>query len=84
MEYYLIPIKNTDKCEYKTNIVEDHLEKYFALYPKTKKKVLSDTKYKSYVPTDRGTALAIGIERHLKARKLLFRIMEKRIESWWD
>lgn len=84
MEYYLIPIKNTDKSEYKTSIVENHLEKYFALYPKTKKKVLSDSKYKTYIPTDRGTALAMGIERHLKARKLLFKIMERRIEAWWD
>ena len=84
IEYYLVPIKDTDKSEYKTSIVENHLEKYFALYPKTKKKVLSDTKYKSYIPTDRGTALAMGIERHLKARKLLFKIMERRIESWWD
>jgi len=84
MEYYLIPIKNTDKCEYKTNIVEDHLEKYFALYPNTKKHVLSSNKYESYTLTDRGTALAMGIERHLKARKLLFKIMERRIESWWD
>ena len=31
-----------------------------------------------------GIALAIGIERHLKARKLLFKILERKIESWWD
>jgi hypothetical protein len=54
------------------------------LYPKTKKKVLSSDKYKTYVSTDTGLALAMGIERHLKARKLLFKIMERRIEGWWD
>jgi hypothetical protein len=36
------------------------------------------------VHTDTGLALAMGIERHLKARKLLFKIMERRIQAWWE
>ncbi len=66
----------------KKQFSEDDILKEFST--KTKKKVLTDTKYKSYTLTDRGTALAMGIELHLKARKLLFKIMERRIESWWD
>jgi hypothetical protein len=84
MEFDLIPISNTDRFEYKSTVTENNLNKYFALYPKTKKKVLSSDRYKTYVPTDTGIALAMGVERHLKARKLLFKIMERRIESWWD
>jgi len=59
-------------------------EKYINQYPRTKEKVLSSDKYKTYLHTNNGIALAIGIERHLKARKLLFKIMERRIEAWWD
>ena len=84
MEFDLIPIANTDKFEYKSTVTEDNLDKYFALYPRTKNEVLSSDKYKTYLSTDSGTALAMGVERHLKARKLLFKIMEKRIEAWWD
>ena len=84
MEFDLIPISNTDRFEYKSTVTENNLNKYFALYPKTKKKVLSSDRYKTYVPTDTGIALAMGVERHLKARKLLFKIMERRIEAWWD
>jgi hypothetical protein len=84
MEFDLIPIANTDKFEYKSTVIEDNLDKYFALYPRTKNEVLSSDKYKTYLSTNSGTALAMGVERHLKARKLLFKIMEKRIEAWWD
>jgi hypothetical protein len=84
MEFDLIPISNTDRFEYKSTVTENNLNKYFALYPKTKKKVLLSDRYKTYVPTDTGIALAMGVERHLKARKLLFKIMERRIEAWWD
>ena len=84
LEFDLIPISNTDRFEYKSTVTENNLNKYFALYPKTKKKTLSSDKYKSYVSTDTGLALAMGIERHLKARKLLFKIMEEKIEGWWD
>jgi len=84
MEFDLIPIANTDKFEYKSTVTEDNLDKYFALYPRTKNKVLLSNKYKTYLSTDNGTALAMGVERHLKARKLLFKIMEERIEAWWD
>jgi len=84
LEFDLIPISNSDKFEYKSTVTENNIEKYFALYPKTKKKVLSSDKYKTYVHTDTGLALAMGIERHLKARKLLFKIMERRIEAWWE
>jgi hypothetical protein len=45
--------------------------------------VKNDPKYKGF-EKDMGTALAIGMERHLKARKLLFKILEEKIEGWWN
>jgi hypothetical protein len=28
--------------------------------------------------------MGMGIIRHRKAKKLLFKILEERIENWWD
>jgi len=68
----------------KFDTIKDNLEEYINQYPRIKEKVLSSEKYETYLQTNRGISLAIGIERHLKARKLLFKIMEERIEGWWD
>lgn len=62
---------------------KDDTATYIKKYPNTHKKVLNNPKYKGY-QKDTGMALAMGIERHLKARKLLFKILEERIEGWWD
>ena len=59
-------------------------EKYTNKYPGTVKKVLSNPKYGEYFQIGRGLATAVGMERKLKARKLLFKILEERIERWWD
>jgi hypothetical protein len=34
--------------------------------------------------TDSRLAMVMGIARHEKAKKLLFKILEQKIESWWD
>jgi len=75
-------IEENGNLEFDT--IKDNLDEYINKYPLTKKKVLSLDKYETYILTKNGFALAIGMERHLKARKLLFKIMERRIEAWWD
>jgi hypothetical protein len=83
MEYY-------DYCEFDMStpnsvlefkIVRDDLDTYYAKYPLTFKKIAAqygDTKDRS------STAILMGIDRQEKARKLLFKILEQNIESWWD
>jgi len=60
------------------------IKDYLAKYPNTIKLVKANPVYKNYRKTDRGLSLAVGIERHLKARKLLFKILERKIEHWWN
>jgi hypothetical protein len=48
------------------------------------RKAKKDPRFKSYFKGDRNGGLAVGIIRHEKARKLLFKILEQRIEHWWD
>ena len=83
MEYY-------DYCEFDMStpnsvlefkIVRDDLDTYFTKYPLTFKKIAAqygDTKDRS------STAILMGMDRQEKARKLLFKILEQNIESWWD
>lgn len=68
--------------EFKT--IKDDSLTFIKQHPNTYKKVVANPKYKSYIQSNNGTCLAIGIERHLKARKLLFKILEEKIEGWWD
>lgn len=82
-KYYVTKIR-MEKGSIEFDIIKDNLDEYINKYPLTKKKVLSLDKYETYIPTKNGLALAIGMERHLKARKLLFKILEERIEAWWD
>lgn len=62
-------------------VTKDELDIYYSMYPLTFKKIAveyGDTKDRS------STALLMGMDRQDKARKLLFKILEQNIESWWD
>jgi len=65
--------------EFKTT--RDDLDTYYAKYPLTFNKIAAqygDTKDRT------STAMLMGMDRQEKARKLLFKILEKNIEQWWD
>lgn len=64
--------------------IDDNTAKYFSKYPNTKKAVLKNPRYRGYVRSPKGLGMAMGIERHLKARKLLFKILEQKLEGWWN
>ena len=59
---------------YVTNIFIEHVPKKY--------KIFKD--FKNYFEGDRNGGLAVSIVRHEKAKKLLFKILEQRIERWWD
>jgi len=72
----------------------EKFNEFFKKYPLVYKKVLMDNKLQmfSIEPRDGETevdikqriAMNIGHYNHNRARKLLFKIMEENIESWWD
>jgi len=87
-EYYYMECYNYCEFDMSTpnsvlefKIVRDDLDTYYAKYPLTFKKIAAqygDTKDRS------STAILMGMDRQEKARKLLFKILEQNIESWWD
>lgn len=86
MEYqdYVVQEMYTVDGSLKFKTIKDDSLNFIKQHPNTYKKVVANPKYKSYIQNNNGTCLAIGIERHLKARKLLFKILEEKIEGWWD
>jgi hypothetical protein len=67
--------------ELKSEMIEDNLDKYFKMYPLMYKQVVtklgSDSNRKLI-------ALYIGGKNHERAKRLLFNILNKHIENWWD
>jgi hypothetical protein len=88
MEYYddkyLIEKIKIINGKVEVDVIKNNIEEYIIQHPRTKEKVLKLDKYKSYMKSTDGIAMAIGMERHVKARKLLFKIMEEKIERWWS
>lgn len=74
---------------YNSEVVEDNLDHYFSKYPLVYKKIAIDDKRYTlsdlFEPeTKKVIALRIGHTNEDRARKLLFKIMEENITSWWD
>ena len=82
-------IENSDNFEMKSEVTRDDLQSYINKYPNTKRFVMNHPKYSKFTnsmseATNSRLAMVMGIARHEKAKKLLFKILENRIESWWD
>lgn len=93
-EYWFEPCENNSELyEWKhKNISERHAE-YFAKYPRQYKRVLNGEgrfargREEGYIvdPTDtHKLAMEIAHMNQDRCRKLLFKIMEENISSWWD
>ena len=80
--------------ELDTQIISERFDEFFKKYPLVYKKVLADKKLQIFriTPDDDETeidakqriAMNIGYYNHNRAKKLLFKIIEKDIEGWWS
>ena len=78
-----VPTKNgLNKAVF--DVKRDDTDKYVEKYPHALRKAKKDPRFKNYFKGERNGYLAVGIIRHEKAKKLLFKILEQRIEHWWD
>lgn len=70
-----------DLFEIKSTVLEDNLDEYFKKYPLVYKRVSQkcpDIEDKQIV------GLYMGMENHNRAIRILFTLMERNIERWWD
>jgi hypothetical protein len=65
--------------------LEENFDDYFAKYPLIHKRVMDgEGIFKLDGTNKQKIAMNIGRINHDRARKLLFKIMERNIEGWWD
>jgi hypothetical protein len=95
-EYYQMEYQDYRDLEMKTVPTEDGLykvvfdvkrddtEQFVKKYSHALRRAKKDPRFKNYFEGDRNGGLAVSIVRHEKAKKLLFKILEQRIERWWD
>ena len=84
IEGHFTPVEGTDKFEWNSKPTKNELETYISMYPHAHRRLMQDKKLGNYKDKEYSIALGMGIIRHRKAKKLLFRILEERVESWWD
>lgn len=98
-EYYYSEYVDYHKSEFHWDDIEDrpdhkqlrieeiseNFDDYFKKYPRIYSKVFSEFSLAEKRRADkRKIALYMSRENHNRARKLLFKLMEQHIESWWD
>lgn len=67
--------------EMKSELISENFDQYFKKYGSTYRKVIKE--YGDSLNKD-SLALRVSNKNHQKAKKLLFNILEKHIESWWE
>ena len=80
-------IPSSYKPEYfELDIVEksENLDDYFKKYPRIYKTVINADKMPFTRDSKVSIALNIAHINHNRARKLLFKLLERNIEGWWD
>jgi len=88
-EYYdteikLVPIEGSKNLAWSSEPIKNELEIYISKYPHAYRKLMEDKILTNYKKSDQSIALGMGIIRHRKAKKLLLKILEQRVEYWWD
>lgn len=86
-KYEFIPcINNPGYSKLKSEIIEENLSDYLNKYTKQTKKFISEnTDFSVETPEGRkSVAIRISNRNHERCKSLLFKILNEKIESWWD
>jgi hypothetical protein len=71
---------------YETEVYDhENVEEYLAKYKNATLRVLTNKKYQIFPNENRNTvAMNVGLYKHQQAKKVLFTILERYIENWWE
>lgn len=78
--------ESADLFEMKINEISENLDEYFLKYPLVYKKVMNGDGWLKIKDEKDKQRIASNISHinHDRAKKLLFKLMERNIERWWD
>lgn len=86
-DYYDTKMRIDEKGHLQFDEIRNDLKEFISKYPRTHKIVLNNPKYNKYLngdDMDYKIGIAMSSYQHQKAKKLLFKILEERVEHWWD
>jgi hypothetical protein len=82
-EYTFEKVEGTDYFEMKIENLRDDLDQYFAKYPLLKKRALNHKIYKEN-SSSVSLAMAMGFVQHERAKRLIFELLNRHIDKWWE
>jgi hypothetical protein len=82
-EYSFVQIEGTDSFEMKTVNLRNDLDQYFAKYPLLKNRATKHPYYQEN-PSDTSMGMLMGKVQHDRAKRLIFELLNRNIEKWWE
>ena len=80
--------KFPDSKQLEIEEISENYDEYFAKHKLAVKRIISDPKYQIFKLTEddykQRLAMNVSHYNHNRARKILFKLMERNIEGWWD
>ncbi len=75
--------KREDYYTMEEEIIRDDTQEYIKKYPRTYKQVITHSLYKEDMDP-KIIPMIMGDIRHEKAKRLLFSLMERNVDKWWE
>lgn len=82
-EFEFVKVEGTDHFTFEEKVTRDDSQNYIKKYPLTYKQITSHRLYKGDVD-ERIIPMIMGDIRHEKAKRLLYTLMERNVEKWWE
>ena len=82
-EHSFVKIEGTDFFEMKTVNLRDDLDQYFAKYPLLKNRATKHSYYRTN-PSAASLGISMGMVQHDRAKRLIFELLNRNIEKWWE
>ena len=82
-EYTFEKIGGTDYFEMKIENLRDDLDLYFEKYPLLKRRSVNHKIYTGQ-PSSTRLAMAMGFVQHERAKRLIFELLNRHVEKWWE
>ena len=82
-EYSFVQIEGTDSFEMKTVNLRNDLDQYFAKYPLLKNRATNHPFYQKN-PSDNSLGMSMGKVQHDRAKRLIFELLNRNVEKWWE
>jgi hypothetical protein len=76
-------IGGSDSFEMKSETTRDNLDEYFMKYPLLKNRATKHSYYRKN-PSAASLGISMGMVQHDRTKRLIFELLNRNIEKWWE